>query len=71
MAQTERARCTATVKDREGDHFIVLEAGEPFTIATRGMISLDLRRGVTYEQAKALTKMFNDVVEGVAITFEK
>lgn len=71
MAQTERARCTATVKDREGDHFIVLEAGEPFTMTTRGMVSFDLRQGITYDQAKALTKLFNEVVDKAAITFEK
>jgi hypothetical protein len=70
MAQTERTRCTATVKDRQGDHFIVLEAGEPFTAAKRGMISFDLRPGVSYDQAKALTKLFNEVVDQAAITFD-
>lgn len=71
MANTERADCTATVKDRQGDHFIVLEAGEPFTIGTRGMISFDLHPGTTYDQAKALTKLFNETIAKAAITFDR
>ena len=70
MATTERADCSFSTKEfGGGEPFIMLDvSGTELKAIGNGFLSLELRAGVTLEQAKELVERLNDLEEQISHT---
>jgi hypothetical protein len=70
MATTERADCSFSTKEhRDGEPFIMFDvSGTELKAIGNGFLSLELRGGVSLEQAKELVQRLNDLVEQISHT---
>ena len=70
MAETNRVKYVFAVKEHlGGEPFIALEpSGGSLEILRGGLLTLDLREGVSLEQARRLAGNMNDRIDGLAYT---
>ena len=70
MATTQRTGCSFSTKEfGGGESFIMLDvSGTELKAIGNGFLSLELRAGVTLEQAKELIERLNDMVEHISHT---